>query len=280
MSVKIHPFITEYWKLDGGACFGVIPKTIWSKITPPDKHNLINIASRCLLIESAERKILIDTGIGNKYDKKFYSYFYRTKIKTIKVCIQELGFEPNDITDVIFTHLHWDHVGGASFIYKKREPELYFPNATHWCSKSGWDWAMNPSPREKKAFLKEDLIPLLNSGKLKFIEQEGAFDKNIELLILNGHTIGQLIPIINTNKGKVLFAGDFIPSLAHLPVFYVPGQDIQPLITMQEKIQIIQKALEENYTIIFQHDPLNECCKLIKTEKGIEAEVIFKWIND
>lgn len=280
MSVKIHPFITEYWKLDGGACFGVIPKTIWSKITPPDELNLINIASRCLLIESNDKKILIDSGIGNKFDERFYSFFYRSEIKPITLCLQELGYKPDDITDVIFTHLHWDHVGGATYINNSGATELFFTNATHWCSKSGWDWAMNPSPREKKAFFKEDLMPLLNSGKLKFIEKEQMFDDNIELLMLNGHTIGQLIPIINTDKGKVFFAGDFIPSHAHIPIVFVPSQDIQPLITMKEKAHLLKKIVDEDLTIMFQHDPEHECCKITDSVNGIQTKNIFKWSNE
>ncbi len=277
MKAKIHPFITEYWKLDGGSCFGVIPKTIWSKISPPDEFNLINIASRCLLIESNQKKILIDTGIGNKFGSKFYSYFFRSKIRSISTCIQDLGFAPEEITDVIFTHLHWDHVGGATFINEHGNAELYFPKATHWCTKTGWEWAINPSPREKKAFFKEDLIPIFNSGKLKFIEHSGPF--NIEFSILNGHTIGQLIPTIATDKGRMVFSGDFIPSKAHIPIPYIPSQDIQPLISMNEKERFFDKTADCNITIMFQHDAVNECCKLTSTPNGVEGTESFIWGN-
>lgn len=277
MKAIIHTFITERWKLDGGMCYGVIPKTIWSKITPPDELNLIDIVSRCLLIESNDKKILIDTGIGDKFTEKYYSYFHRSEIKTIAECVHNLGFSANDITDVIFTHLHWDHVGGATFKNKQGETELYFPTATHWCSKSGWEWAMNPSPREKKAFFKEDLIPILNSGKLKFIEQSGTFDENIELSIFNGHTIGQIIPTLKTDRGTVVFAGDFIPSKAHIPIPYTPSQDIQPLISMNEKISFFNQTTDQDITLIFQHDPIHECCKLKNTNKGVEGSESFYW---
>jgi len=277
MRAKIHPFITEYWKLDGGSCFGVIPKTIWSKITVPNEHNLIDIASRCLLIESNDKKILIDTGIGNKFDPKFYSYFFRSEIRSVATCVQELGFAPEEITDVIFTHLHWDHIGGATFINTRGETELSFPKATHWCTKAGWEWAMSPSPREKKAFFKEDLTPILNSGKLKFIECPGAFDENIEFTILNGHTIGQLIPTIHTDNGFVVFSGDFIPSKAHIPIPYTPSQDIQPLESMKEKETFFNKVADRDITLIFQHDPDHECCKLVNTPNGVQGTESFIW---
>jgi len=277
MSAKIHTFVTEYWKLDGGSCFGVIPKTIWSKISTPNEHNLINIASRCLLIESQDKKVIVDTGIGNKFDAKFYSYFFRTEIKSASTCVQELGFDRAEITDVIFTHLHWDHIGGASFINSRGEVELSFPNANHWCAKTGWEWAMNPSPREKKAFFKADLLPILNSGKLKFIEHSGAFDENIELSILNGHTIGQLIPTIQTDFGTVVFSGDFIPSKAHIPIPYIPSQDIQPLVSMKEKEAFFEQVADRDTTLIFQHDSDHECCKLTNTANGIQGTASFIW---
>ena len=279
MSAKIFPFITEYWKLDGGSCFGVTPKTIWSKLVTPDELNLIDIASRCLYIESGESKIVIDTGIGNKLGEDFYKYFYRSQIKPVADCILELGINPSEITDVIFTHLHWDHVGGATFVNSNGEVELTFPNATHWCSKSGYLWSQNHSPREKKAFFESDITPLAEKGKLHFIENDLCFDEHIFLGIYDGHTIGQLIPIIQTEKGKVVFAGDFIPSKAHIPVTSVPSQDINPLITMTEKEQFLKEALKKEYTIIFQHDATNECCKLVQTEKGIVGAESFTWNN-
>lgn len=279
MSAKIHPFITEYWKIDGGICFGVIAKSTWSKLITPDENNLIFVASRCLFIESGARKILIDTGIGNKFDEKFYAYHHRSEVRTAAQCILDLGFDPEEVTDVIFTHLHWDHVGGATYKNDKGESALFFPNATHWCSKAGWEWALNPSPREKKAFYKEDLFPLMNSEKLRFIEEAGPFDENIHLSIMNGHTIGQLIPTINTAKGPVIFSGDFIPSKSHIPVPYTPSQDIQPLITMNEKISLYDKTADQDFTLIFQHDSMHECCKIISTEKGFQGGESFIWKN-
>ncbi len=279
MGAKIYPFITENWKIDGGICFGVVAKSTWSKLISPDENNLIEVSNRCLMIESGVKKILIDTGMGDKLDSKVYSYFHKKDSKSISESISELGYNSDDITDVIFTHLHWDHVGGATYLNANGETELCCKNATHWCSKTGWDWALNPSPREKKAFYKEDLLPLLESGKLRFIESDGPFDQNIYLSIKNGHTIGQLIPSISTKKGLVVFAADFIPSKAHIPIPYTPGQDIQPLITMDEKIQFFSSIANKDVTILFQHDPANECCKILKTEKGFEATISFTWEN-
>jgi len=269
MSAIIHSFITEFWKLDGGSCFGVIPKSIWNKESIADKDNLIDIASRCLLIECGERKIVIDTGIGNKFDTKFYSYFQRSNIKSVATCVKELGYSPEEITDVIFTHLHWDHIGGASYITPQGDVELFFKNATHWCSTEGLKWAQNHSIRERKAFFKEDIEPLTKSKKLKTIESDIYFCPEIELKIYNGHTIGQIIPFIKTGNGTVVFAGDFIPSKAHLPIIFVPSQDIQPLVTMAEKEQFLVEALEKQYIILFQHDFTHECCQLKRAEKGI-----------
>lgn len=279
MKAKIHPFITEFWKLDGGSCFGVIPKTIWSKIVTPDESNLIEIVSRCLLIESNNRLIVVDTGIGNKFNDKFYSFFHRTKIKSAATCIEELGLSPQDITDVIFTHLHWDHIGGATYTDSDNNSKLTFPNATHWCSKSGLDWALNPSKRERKAFFTEDIQPLIDAKKLNFIAP-GTFDSNIEISILNGHTFGLVIPTIDTNKGKVVFVSDFIPSKAHLPIPFIPSQDIQPLISVTEKEKFMNETVVENHTLLFQHDPNHECCKLMNTDKGILGTESFIWTND
>lgn len=279
MSAKIYPFITENWKIDGGICFGVIAKSTWSKLISPDENNLIKVLTRCLLIESGSKKIVIDTGMGEKLWSNIYDYYHKSDTCSIAQSVISLGFKPEEITDVIFTHLHWDHVGGATFINAQGETELYFKNAIHWCSKTGWDWALNPSPREKKAFYKEDLDPLLKSGMLKFIDKPIDFDENIQLLIMNGHTIGQLIPTIKTKNGQVVFGGDFIPSKAHIPIPYTPSQDIQPLVTMNEKIDFYNKIADKNVMLIFQHDSTNECCKIIKTEKGFEGSESFSWKN-
>lgn len=279
MSADIFPVIAEYWKLDGGSCFGVVPKSIWTKFIIPDENNMIPIASRCLLVKSNGKIILFDVGMGNKEDEKYYSHFYLHGNENFLDNLRKIDILPEDITDIVFTHLHWDHVGGATFKNENGEIKLVFPNANYWCSESGWKWANNPNPREAKAFFQDDLQPLINSGKLNMISESGMFNSDIELFIVNGHTEGVIIPIIKTISGFVAFTSDFIPSLAHIPLAYIPSQDIRPLVSMEEKEMFLNRAVENDFTLLFLHDVDNECCKLEKTLKGIRPKESFKWEN-
>ncbi len=280
MEATIYPVIAEYWKLDGGACFGVLPKSLWTKFITPDNNNMIPIASRCLLVKSLNKVVLIDVGMGSKENEKYYSHFYIYGNENLINNLNKINIKPNDITDIIFTHLHWDHVGGATYKNSEGEIKLTFPNARYWCSQSGWEWANNPNPREAKAFFKHDLEPLKNSNKLNFISENCLFDDNIELEIYNGHTEGLIVPIINTKNSKVAFTTDFIASMAHIPLAYIPSQDIRPLVSMQEKEEFLNRAYKNNYILMFLHDVENECCRLEQTEKGIKGNTSFNWKNN
>lgn len=274
--IKLHVIYTEDFKLDGGAWFGVVPKTVWSKLYPPDEDNYIDICNRLLLIETGERRILIDSGIGNKQDEKFLSYFF-IRGNTLTKALSDKGFKPEDITDVILTHLHFDHAGGSVKYNSNRNIlEPLFPNATYYCSFSQWEWAMHPNPREKTSYHKENYVPLYDQGKLEFIMKEGFFTDGISLLFMNGHTQGQVIPVIEYKGRKVVFMADFIAAVPNIPVPYVPSYDVQPLISLKEKSDFLEKAVSDNYILFFEHDPFHECCTVQKTVKKIIVKDIFK----
>jgi len=275
--MKLHVITTEKFKLDGGATFGVVPKSLWSRAVTSDENNMVDFCNRLLLIETDDgHKILIDTGIGNKQDEKYRSHFFITG-NTLEQSLAEKGFSTNDITDVILTHLHFDHVGG-SVIFGDNGKKLLplFKNAIYYCSKEQWDWAVNPNPREKASYLNENFIPLFDSGHLEFIHEEQELFENIYLNIYNGHTQGQIIPTVNYNGRKIVFMADLIISVAHIPVPYVPSYDVQPLISLQEKTSFLKKAADENSVLFFEHDSENECCTVQSTEKGIKLKDIFE----
>lgn len=260
------------FKLDGGAMFGVVPKLLWNKVYPADENNMCNLSTRCLLVETKERKVLIDTGLGTKQSDKFFSYYYLNGNYTLKKSLSSNGFKPEDITDVILTHLHFDHCGGAVSETTKGLFEPTFPNATYWVSGAQWLWAMEPNPREKASFLLENYEALEKSGKLRFVDQETFFSKNIQLRFFNGHTEGLMIPFIDCENHTLVFVGDLIPTAANLPASWVCGFDTRPLISMQEKETFLQEALNNNYVLFFEHDIYNECCTLKATEKGIRLD--------
>ncbi|TVQ12184.1 MAG: MBL fold metallo-hydrolase [Bacteroidetes bacterium] len=274
--MKLVPIIPECFKLDGGACFGVVPKSIWSKHVPSDENNMVNISSRCLLVDTGERKILIDTGLGNKQSDKYYSYFYLFNRMGLEKALTEKGYSAEDITDVILTHLHFDHVGGAvKWAEDGKTPVAVFPNATYYCSKSQWDSANEPNPREKASFHKENYQSLYTEGRLEFIFENTAFCEGIDLELKDGHTTGQLIPVITYKNKKVVFTADFIATVLNIPLAYVPSFDVAPLKSMQEKEEFLNRAVNEDYILVFEHDYYHECCTLEKTEKGIRAGKIF-----
>jgi glyoxylase-like metal-dependent hydrolase (beta-lactamase superfamily II) len=272
--MQIYTIDTGLFKLDGGAMFGVVPKSIWQKLNPADENNLCSWAMRCLLIENGKQLILIDTGCGNKQDDKFFSYYYLHGEGSLISSIEKAGFSADDVTDVVLTHLHFDHVGGA--ISCNADKTNYFPtfkNARYWTNKQHWDWAINPNPREKASFLKENLQPL--HEQLSFISSSengqsyssgwGAMD----FIFVNGHTEAMMLPKITYKNQTFLYAADLVPSAGHIPVPYVMGYDVRPLLTMDEKTQILQQALDNNWILIFEHDPVTECATLTQTDRGI-----------
>jgi len=276
--MTIYPIIAEHFKMDGGACFGVVPKSIWQNQLPADEFNLVKLSSRCLLADTGSRLILIDTGMGSKQGEKFFSNFHRFGPETLENSFARIGFTFEQVTDVILTHLHFDHVGGA--LRNNLVPGRYspvFPNASYHVSKEQWDWALKPNPREKASFLPENYIPLYESGHLEFIYEEGAFCDGITLEIKNGHTRGLIVPVIDYKGRKLVFTTDFIALIHHLPLAYVPSFDIEPMVSMREKEEFLERALNHNYVLFFQHDHFNECCTLKKTEKGIRAKEVFSF---
>ena len=286
--MQIYSIHTGYFKLDGGAMFGVVPKSIWNKTNPADENNLCTWALRCMLIVSGDRTILIDTGMGHKQDAKFFSHYHLSETKTIAEALAEHGFLPEAITDVLLTHLHFDHVGGA-VNSDNGALKLALPNATYWVSAPQWDTAIHPNSREKASFLKENIMPLMESGQLKLIElppfksdnslQEIHFAENISCIVVNGHTQGMLLPKINYGPHQIVYMADLLPSVGHLPIPFVMGYDMQPLFTLNEKEIFLNEASTKNYTLFFEHDPVNECCDVHMTEKGIRAKNCFT-IND
>jgi glyoxylase-like metal-dependent hydrolase (beta-lactamase superfamily II) len=275
--MKLHTINTGLFKLDGGAMFGVVPKNIWSKTNPADENNLCTLAMRCLLIEDGDRLILIDTGIGNKQDPKFLSYYYLHGDNSLEGSLTALGFTTDDITDVILTHLHLDHVGGAV----KRDGETLTPtfkNAIYWSNQQHWDWAINPNEREKASFLKENILPLQQSGQLQFIEvQDGVrFTDNVHIRFVSGHTEAMMLPLINYNGKSILYVADLVPTAGHIPLPYIPAYDMFPLKTLAEKKIFLNEAVKKEFILFLEHDAINECCTVQQTEKGIRLKQVFK----
>ncbi len=257
--------------------FGIVPKSIWNKTNPADENNLCNWAARCLLIEDGDRLILVDTGLGNKQDAKFFSYYYLNGDATMDGSLAAKGFHRDDITDVFITHLHFDHVGGAI----AREGEKLVPafkNATYWSNKQHWDWAINPNEREKASFLKENILPIQESGQLKFIDiNDGEkFAENIDVRFFYGHTDAMMMPLINYKGRAILYMADLLPSVGHIPLPYIMAYDLYPMKTLDEKKLFMNEAVEREYILYFEHDPVNECCTLQHTEKGIRLKETFR----
>jgi len=257
--------------------FGVVPKAIWNKTNPADANNLCPWAMRCLLIEDGDRLILIDTGIGNKQDEKFFSHYYLHGDATMDSSLTALGFNRDDITDVFLTHLHFDHVGGAIM----RDGEKLVPafkNAVYWSNTKHWDWAVNPNDREKASFLKENILPVQESGQLKFIDAHDnvKFTDEISIRFVYGHTESMMLPLINYKGKQILYMADLLPSVGHLPLPYIMAYDMFPLQTLTEKKIFLNEAVAKNYILFLEHDPINECCTLQLTEKGVRLNQTFK----
>lgn len=274
--MELYTINTGFFKLDGGAMFGVVPKSIWQKLNPPDENNMCTWAMRCLLIQHQNRLILIDTGIGNKQSEKFFSFYYLHGNDSLEKSLQKHGFTLSDITDVFLTHLHFDHCGGAiAFDASKQLYYPTFPNATYWSHSKHWQWAIHPNPREKASFLKENILPIEESGQLKFVDKD-PYTLPFEYMAVYGHTEAMILPIIPYKKQKLIYLADLIPSAAHIPIPYVMAYDIRPLETLKEKESILQKALQENWYLFFEHDPNIELCNVHLTDKGIRMKDSLK----
>ncbi|HEX3025601.1 MAG TPA: MBL fold metallo-hydrolase [Chitinophagaceae bacterium] len=286
--MKLYSIETEYFKLDGGAMFGVVPKTIWNKLNPADENNLCNWAMRCLLIEDGNKLILIDNGVGNKQDAKFFGHYYLHGDHTLDSSLKKAGFSKDDITDVILTHLHFDHCGGSiDRVDGKLIPA--FKNATYWSNERHWEWATKPNDREKASFLKENILPIKESGQLKMVNSLRPMANNqklqsepseilpqISFRFVNGHTDAMMLPQIKYNDKTIVYMADLLPSVYHIPLPYVMGYDMFPLTTLNEKKSFLKETLDNDYILFFEHDPLNECCNLQQTERGIRQKEVFK----
>ena len=274
--MQLYTIDTGYFKLDGGAMFGVVPKVLWSRTNPADENNLCPWAMRSLLIEDGDRLILIDNGIGDKQDDKFLKHYYLHGDVNLHSSLAKHGFSSDDVTDVFLTHLHFDHCGGSVKWNKDRTGfEMAFKNAKYWTNKDHWKWATVPNNREKASFLRENIIPIEEAGHLNFVENENRIFNNFDALFVNGHTEAQMIPHITYKDKTIVFAADLLPSSGHIPLPYVMGYDTKPLVTLTEKEKFLNEAAEREYIIFLQHDNYNECCTVKKTEKGVRLKDSF-----
>jgi len=282
--MKIHSIEAGNFKLDGGAMFGVVPKVLWQKTNPADSNNMIEMGSRCMLIENGNRLVLIDVGMGDKQSEKFFSFYSRWGGFSLKSSIEKAGFSCDDITDVFFTHLHFDHCGGGIvWDSSKNLLKPMFKNANYWSNKKHWDWASKPNSREKASFLHENLHPIKESGQLNFItEKKDGFnfydELGFEVLFVDGHTEKQMIPKISYKNQELVFAADLIPTVGHIPVPYLMGYDVRPLLTMKEKKLFLDAAVKNNWLLFMEHDSQNEIVSLKNTEKGVRlnSSCLFK----
>ena len=276
--MKLHTINTGNFKLDGGAMFGVVPKSIWTRTNPCDERNMCNWAMRCLLIEDGNRLILVDNGLGDKQDAKFFGHYYLNGNDTLEKSLKQAGFGFDDITDMFLTHLHFDHCG-ASIKYGSDQTKLEttFKNATYWSNAEHWEWATKPNPREKPSFLKENILPIQESGQLKFIEGESSqqMGNDFSIAYMRGHTDAMMLPKINYKGKTVVFMADLIPSTGHIPLSYVMGYDTRPLLTLTEKEKLMKEAADNEYILFLEHDSVNECCTVQHTEKGVRLKDTF-----
>ena len=280
--MKLYPIESGNFKLDGGAMFGVVPKTIWNKTNPADENNLIDIAARCLLIEDGSRLILIDTGMGNKQSEKFFGYYSLWGTHTMDQSLAQFGFHRDDITDVFMTHLHFDHCGGSVQWNKDRTGyEVAFKNAKFWTNENHWEWATKPNAREKASFLSENILPMQESGQLNFIQRLNTdfiaqSELNFGIFFVDGHTEKMMVPHIQYQDKTICFMADLLPTAGHIPLPYVMGYDTRPLLTLPEKEKFMNAAADNNYYLFLEHDAHNEIITVEKTEKGVRLKDVFK----
>jgi glyoxylase-like metal-dependent hydrolase (beta-lactamase superfamily II) len=271
--MKLYSVNAGHFKLDGGAMFGVVPKSIWNNINPADQNNMCSWALRCLLVQEGNRLILIDNGMGDKQDAKFFGYYYLHGDDTLERSLKKYGFGFDDITDVVLTHLHFDHCGGSiKYNSDRTKLEPVFKNATYYSNEKHWEWATHPNLREKASFLKENILPIKESGQLKFITKDHELIPGFTFKEVNGHTEAMMLPLIKYKNTIVAYMADLIPSVGHIPIPYVMAYDMRPLETINEKQIILNEAAENNWTLFFEHDPKTECVTLEKTEKGVRKK--------
>lgn len=280
--MNLYPVETGNFKLDGGAMFGVVPKSLWQRTNPADNNNLIDMAARSLLVQSGDRLILIDSGLGNKQSEKFFGHYHLWGDFTLDKSLHTIGLSKEDITDVFLTHLHFDHCGGCIQWNKDRTGyEPAFKNAKFWTNKEHWEWAVKPNAREKASFLAENLLPMEESGQLNYVEtsRDSAFRENLELgfgiYFVDGHTEKQMLPKIDYKEKTIVFVADLLPTIGHIPLPYVMGYDTRPLLTLTEKEKFLNEAAEKNYFLFFEHDAHNQLCTLKKTDKGIRLDQTY-----
>ena len=270
--MKLYTIDTGFFKLDGGAMFGVVPKTIWQKINSSDNNNLCDWAMRCLLVEEGNRLVLIDCGLGNKQSEKFFSYYQPFGDDTLDKSLRKNGFRPDDITDVFLTHLHFDHCGGAVKIDNNGKYLPAFPNATYWSHSKHWEWAVNPNSREKASFLKENILPIKENGQLKMLDDGEEIFTGFSNITVFGHTEAMMLPKITYKDKTIVYCADLLPSAGHLPISYVMAYDVRPLITLIEKEKFLNEAIAKNWLLYFEHDKNIEACSIIQTERGIRLK--------
>ena len=275
--MELYTVNTGFFKLDGGAMFGVVPKTLWSRTNPADENNLCSWAMRCLLAVNGDRVVLIDNGIGDKQDAKFFSHYYLHGDASLNSSLSNLGVHPTDISDMFLTHLHFDHCGGGVRYGSHGQYELTFPRATYWSNAAHWEWATKPNPREKASFLEENILPMQDHGVLKFVDlgNKSLFEGFV-FITVDGHTDKQMLPKISYKGRTVVFMADLLPSVGHIPLPYVMGYDTRPLITLNEKQAFLEEAAREQYILFLEHDPVNECCTVKMTEKGVRLDQTFR----
>jgi glyoxylase-like metal-dependent hydrolase (beta-lactamase superfamily II) len=288
--MNLYSINTGHFKLDGGAMFGVVPKSMWNKLNPADENNMCRWALRSLLIEEGDKLILIDNGMGDKQDARFFGRYYLHGEDELDKSLARYGFTKDDITDVVLTHLHFDHCGGSiTRVGDKLMPA--FKYATFWSNEKHWQWATEPNDREKASFLKENILPIKESRQLKMVDipvhweedekteliaQPSAIIPGLSFLFVNGHTAAMMLPVIQFRDKTIVFVADLLPSVAHIPLPYVMAYDMFPLTTLKEKKIFLSQALQNDYILFFEHDPVNECCTLQSTEKGIRSKDLFK----
>lgn len=280
--MNVYTINTGNFKLDGGAMFGVVPKSIWNKLNPADENNMCNWSMRCLLIEDGNKLILVDNGMGDKQDANFFLHYYLNGDDSLDLSLKKHGFSKGDITDVILTHLHFDHCGG-SIVRQGNKLVPAFKNAVYWSNEQHWQWASEPNAREKASFLKENFLPIKESGQLQFIipgEDQNATGSRVHPAItirfVNGHTDRMMLPQIKYKDKTIVYMADLLPSTGHIPIPYVMAYDMFPLTTLNEKKSFLAEAVEKDFILFFEHDPLNECCTVQQTEKGIRQKEVFR----